>query len=363
MCRMRILCVTTKLCAGGVQSFLVSYAKELVKFDVWMDFVVQTNEQQVYDDELKQIGCKILPVCPYSISKYRFLKDIYVILKRNKKYSIIHTHLNYINVIPLFAAFLAKCPVRISHSHSNYIASSIKTKILRFFAKSAINYLATDFWACSRLAARWLYGDYENVQIIGNSVDYNKFSFDVNTRNRYRKNLGIPNSHIVWLHVGAYSRVKNQCFILRVLKDYVSINNNVKLILCGDGDLSDEINTLISQLSLQDYIIQLGTVKNVNDYLQVADIFVFPSLFEGLPFAVIEAQTSGLPVVVSKAIPDEALFGNFLKCETFNVSEWIKNINKASCCERELDVEYFYNSGFSLEHESKRLSELYKSLV
>lgn len=359
----RVLCVTTKLCPGGVQTFLVSYARELIEYGIWLDFVVQTTETQLYDQELLSMGCRIYSVCPYNKSKYQFLKEIYKILKNNKEYRIIHTHLNFINALPLFAAYLAKCPVRISHSHSNYEPSGIKAKIARYFAKAIIKLFATNFWACSQQSAIWIYEKLNDVQIIKNGVNYDKYCFDLISRDNYRKNLGISNSDFVWIHVGTYSEVKNQCFILYLLKEYLSINSNVKLLLCGDGELRNKINQTIDELGLQKYVIQLGSKNNVNDYLNAADLFVFPSHFEGLPFALIEAQTSGLPVVVSKAISDEALFGNFFKCNTFDISEWVQNIQDAFLCDRYLDKEKFYNSGFSLKHEAEILSQLYKSLI
>lgn len=360
---MRILCVTTKLCTGGVQTFLVSYARELVKYDIWMDFVVQTKEEQLYDQELINIGCRIFSVCPYEESKYRFFKDIYKILQQNSEYEILHTHLNFLNAIPLFAAFLAKCPTRISHSHSNYLASSLKARIARVLLRLAIKIFATDLWACSQASANWLYGIRSNVQIVKNAVDNSKYTYNYAIREKLRTSLEIPDSHCVWIHVGTYSRIKNQIHILNVLKEYIACDNKVRLLLCGDGELSNEINNTINELGLQDHVIQIGYTCNVCDYLQAADVFVFPSLFEGLPFALIEAQTAGLPVVVSNAISEEALFGNYYKCETFNASEWVLNINNAKQLDRTHSVGYLQASGYSLDEESKRLAELYRTLI
>lgn len=359
----RVLCVTTKLCVGGVQTFLVSYAKELVKYDVWLDFAVQTKEPQFYDKELTKLGCRIFPIHSYNISRIRFFKDIYHILKGNPEYKIIHSHLNFINVLPLLAAYFAKCPVRISHSHSNYHPSGLIAKIARYMARFAINLIATDKWACSESSSVWLYGNLNNVKVIKNCVNYNTYSFNVSTREQIRKSLDLSDSLYVWIHVGSYSKVKNHKFILNVLKEYLYLDDNVRLILCGDGQLKHEIDSTINQLGLNDYVIQLGNRKNISDYLNAADVFVFPSLFEGLPFALIEAQTSGLPVIVSKAIPEEALFGNYFRCETYNALEWVQNIKNVIQYDRCLSLEQFRNSGYSLEVEAKKLSKLYMSLV
>ena len=263
----------------------------------------------------------------------------------------------------MFAAFLAKCPTRISHSHSNYLASSLKARIARVFLRLAIKVFATDLWACSQQSAIWLYGNRSDIQIIKNGVDYTKYRFNLNIRQKIRESLNVSDSQCVWLHVGTYSKVKNHIFILRLLREYLLDNGNVKLLLCGDGPMRDEIDETITLLGLNNHVMQLGSINNVSDYLQAADVFILPSLFEGLPFATIEAQASGLPVVVSNAIPDEALFGNYYKCKTFNTSEWIQNINNAKLLERTLSLEQFYTSGYSLDVEAKRLAELYMSLI
>jgi len=357
----RVLCITTKLCTGGVQTFLVSYAKQLVKYDVLLDFVVQTTEPQLYDEELIKLGCRIFPVRSYQSSKFYFLKDIYKLLKKYPEYKIVHAHLNYVNVFPLFAAYLAKCPIRISHSHSNYKPSGLYARIARIFARNLINFFATDYWTCSLASARWLYGNKDNVIVIRNSVDYNQYSYNQITRDYYRKLLKINDNQSVWIHVGSYNHVKNHTFLLKLFKEYLTVDDNVKLLLCGDGTLKDSIDREIISLGIQENVIQLGNKKNVSDYLNVADVFVFPSLFEGVPFSLIEAQASGLPIVVSSAISDEALFGNYYKCKTFDIQEWSRIISQIKYKDRICQHHLLISSKFDLEEESRCLANLYRS--
>ena len=184
---MRILCITTKLCAGGVQTFLVSYARELVKYGVLMDFVVQTTEPQIYDKELKELGCRIFPVCSYQTSRIRFFREVYHTLRDNPEYKIIHSHLNFINVLPLLAAYFAKCPIRISHSHSNYQPSGLKARIARHLLRFVINRIATEKWACSVLSSNWLYGKLGNVTVVKNCVSYDTYSLNLSVRKNIRE--------------------------------------------------------------------------------------------------------------------------------------------------------------------------------
>ena len=359
----RVLCITTKLSAGGVQTFLVSYARYLLKCGVMLDFAVQTSQEQLYDSELKRLGCRIYPICSYSKSKFSFFKDIYSLLKKNKEYKIVHSHLNYLNALPLFAAYIARCPVRISHSHSNYKASGLYARIGRVFVRKFIALFATDFWACSIDSAKWLYGNkFKNAIVIRNAVDFNLYAYNNDVRNKFRNLLGIDNEQLVWIHVGSYSRVKNHYFLLTLFKDYLTVQNNAKLLLCGDGELKQDVDDRIRELGLEDNVIQLGNRKNVSDYLNAADIFIFPSLFEGLPFSLIEAQATGLPVVVSNAITEEALFGNWYKCETFNKMEWINKILRVEYLDRTSDKNGL-NLMYDLEVQSKYLADLYKARI
>lgn len=303
----RILCITTKMCHGGVQIFLLNYARALKKYGIIFDLVVQTEDKQIFDDYFLELGSKFYRVPSSSISKYRYTKSIFNILKNHPEYRVIHTHLNYFNIYPLLAAFLLRVPHRISHSHSSYKASNCIVNVARVFLRFLINKMATDRVACSITAANWLYGNHEKVQIFHNAIDIDNYKYSSLIRADIRRKYSIPDDCFVWIHVGTFAPVKNHFFLLSLLKSVVSHKKSIKLVLCGDGGLKADICNYIKQNELTQNVLLLGSVNNVRDFLMAADLFLLPSLFEGLPLSAIEAQAAGLPCILSDVVSSEVV--------------------------------------------------------
>ena len=366
----RILCVTTKLCTGGVQSFLINYARILKTYNVFFDYIVQTKEEQVYDKEVLNMGGKIYRVTPISDSIWEYIRGVRGILKEHPEYKNIHIHLNYLSIYPLLAAYLEKIPSRIVHSHSNYEASSVLVSIARFFIRLFFSFAATTRMSCSLAAAEWLYGKQSvrrgKIRIINNAIDIERFSFSLEVRNKIRKQLLISDDTVVLIHVGSFSPVKNHSFILSLFKEYHCRNKKSKLILCGDGNLRSEIERNIKKEGLEKDVFLLGNVSDVEKYLCAADVFVFPSFFEGLALSAIEAQSTGLCCVISNTINDEVVVcSKNVVCLPLNVELWI---NQIFMFQKELfHLEDRYsakfevaNSGYSIVNQCKYLMKIYQ---
>lgn len=330
-----VLCITTRLCSGGVQTFFANFAPHLLEQGIRMNFAVQTDQKQPLDDYFLNMGSRIHHITPLTDSKRRFVRDIIRILRSHPEYRMLHAHMNFANFYPLLAARICGLPVRISHSHSCYESRSIIDRSRKFLWKKwLLSILATDYWACSSQAAAWLYGEHASsaaCKIIPNAIDVERFRFDEHVRNSVRHRLSIDGKY-AWVHVGTLGSAKNHRFLVELFASFHRKCPQSVLLLCGSGPLEDEIKRQIISLGLEQAVIMLGDVRNSWDYLFAADLVVFPSLYEGLPLSVIEAQVTGIPCIVSQAIPSQAVIvpDNIIRCDNYDKDIWLQKIAETS---------------------------------
>lgn len=361
-----VLCVTTKLGFGGVQNFLITLAEPLLKEGIRLNFAVQTRETQKFDSYVENLGCKIFRITPLGESKIRFMKDIRKVLRNNPQIQIIHSHQNFANAYSLLAASgLVK---RISHSHSQYEASSIWNRLIKFLFKCFLPLLAEKYWGCSEKSNRWLYGrraKSKNCLVIKNTIDCRKFKFNAERRKVIRNELHIGDEKI-WIHIGTFSHAKNHEFLLKMFGQSLQQNPNQRLILCGDGLERENIEQQIKELGIGNKVIMPGNVSNTYDYLSAADRFVFPSLYEGFPISVVEAQANGIPCIVSTAVPEScAINPNVIRVDNLDISQWLDGIARTDkmTMKREEGVVNIANAGFSIDVEAPLLAKAYKELI
>jgi len=196
----------------------------------------------------------------------------------------------------------------------------------------------TDRLACSESAAQWFYRN-DNYQIINNGIDVERFRFDPQIRESIRKDLGLEGSFVVG-HVGRFGVEKNHTKLLNVFYEVKKLKPDAKLVLCGDGEERTQIETLIEELKLKDSVLLLGVINNVHQVLQAMDVLMMPSLFEGLPFALLEAQASGLFCVVSDSVSQESNITNLIQYLPLNSDDWVW-ANHINCYERNHDRDFY----------------------
>ncbi|MBM6653403.1 glycosyltransferase [Faecalitalea cylindroides] len=357
----RILHFTTKLSAGGVQTFLLSYFNGMDSSKVIFDFVVQGNEIGEFEKKLAEKGSKIFHVTSINKSCITYCQEVYALLKAHPEYKIVHAHLNFRNILPLSMAKLAGVQTRISHSHSNYPLNKLKQKIQKIIFHFLIKIVATDYWTCSEQAGKWLYGKSRKTKVIHNAISSSNYIFSEDIRKEYRKKYSISNEK-VWVNIGMFGMAKNHKFLIKLFKCYLNENPDTILILCGDGDLKKDIETDIAEYGIKDKVLMLGVVKNVQNYLMMADIMVMPSLFEGAPLVCVEAQATGCPVICSEAVPKEMIWNeNVIRCHDWNLNTWITNIKNL------LDIKInraevnrmCKENDFDINVEAKKLQKIY----
>lgn len=339
--KIKILQITESLDSGGREAFVMNLYRNINREKFQFDFFTLKEEEEFYTSEIKEMNGKIFSARTFSEKKgiKRFLKKnyyLYKIMKENK-YSVIHIHactpLDYIKV--LFAK-LVRVNTIIMHSHSSYYLLDSKLKrITSFIMKKIFNNIPNYKIACSEEAAQFLFSkkDVELLQynIINNSIDLKKYYFNKECREKQRKLLGIKDEIVIG-HVGRFSPEKNHDFIIRIFEKISINNNNIILILVGDGELKEQVTELIRQKNLRDKIKVLQPVKEICKLYQAMDIFWFPSIHESFGMVALEAQVSGLKVLTSNTIPGKICLTN--ECEMIPLEEeiWIEktlyNIDK-----------------------------------
>ena len=318
---------------GGIESYMMNYYRNFNRDKIQIDFVSIGMHKAAYDDEIEALGGKVYYIPKKSKNYIGYIKAIRSIFKTGK-YKIVHTHMDAMGMTVLKEAKRCNIPVRIAHSHNTKHLTNnfIKLKINEY-ARKNINKYATHKFACSESAGRWLFGDYEfdcgKVEIIKNAINIDKFKFNYKKRLEIRNNLNISNRDIVIGHIGRFDEQKNHMFLLDVINKISEKDQNIKLILIGDGHLKKSIQEKIINLKMEEKVIMMGLVDNPSEYYSAFDIFVLPSLFEGLPVVGIEAQANGLVCLFSDKITKELQINNNISFLDISDSDlWCKEILK-----------------------------------
>ena len=351
---------------GGISAFMMNYYRHIDRTKIQIDFVVHGFKKGVFDDEIKQLGGEIYNV---PIKSKDFLGNIKGLRKifLSGKYKIVHSHMDAMGAVILKEAKKCKIPIRIAHSHSTEHLTVTKVQfLLNEFARKHITRYATHFFACSEPAGRWLFGDeYAEagmVKYIKNAIELDQYIFDEALRKQVKKELKVENNLVIG-HVGRLEHQKNHFYLLEVFKDLLTIKPEAKLILVGDGLLKSKIVQKIETLNLADAVIVLGARDDVNVILNAVDVFVLPSHFEGLGIALVEAQANGVYCIASESVPGEVnITGKvqFLPIDDSGKKMWVEAMTtQENKDDRNVDLNTFISTGYSIKNEVKVLQELY----
>lgn len=310
----RVAQIIGKMWAGGVEAVVFNYYRAIDKKQVQFDFYYDEDSTVQPSQELIDMGARFIKLPPYQ-KIWKYIPCLYQHLRKNK-YKIVHSHLNTLSVFPLLMAAMVGVPVRIAHNHSVPSGNEWKRNALKNFLKMFSKVFSTDYFACSEKAGRWLFGnksyDSGKVIVVPNAIENKRFLRDEVIREKKRKQMNIDNSFVVG-HVGRFTYAKNHLFLLEIFKEILNMKPNAKLLLVGDGELRDEIKSKISQLGIWDQVILAGKTTSPEEFYHVIDVIILPSIFEGLSVTTIEAQFSGVPIVISEAVPKETNISNGFK--------------------------------------------------
>ena len=302
----RILQVVNDMHRAGLETMLMNYYRNIDRTQIQFDFLTHRPNKSDYDDEIISLGGKVYyapRLYPQNYPKYfRWMKAFFA---KHPEYKIIHSHIDTMSYLPLKAAKKAGVPVRIAHSHNTAIDKDFKY-LLKLYFKTRINSVATNRLACGQEAGSFLFGN-KPFDIIPNAVDAKKFYFNQAIRESKRVALGVQNNFVVG-HVGRLSYQKNHKLLIKIFDVLHKKCPESKLMLVGVGEKEQEIRDQASSLELNDSVMFLGNRSDVNELYQAMDVFVLPSLFEGIPVVGVEAQFADLPCLFSDKTPSEVKF-------------------------------------------------------
>ncbi|WP_390410464.1 glycosyltransferase [Lacticaseibacillus jixiensis] len=324
--KVRVAMVASNLEKNGISTVIMNYCTHL-DLDLYDITIIVGKKVDAYFLEIchnLKITIVELPYRKTEPKKYYLKFNSY--LSKNK-FDIVHVHGSNSSIgLELLIAKLHRIPVRIAHCHNSF-GSSVKIHKLM---KPVLNWSYTNAFACGQLAGEWMFGN-RPFTIIRNGFDVAKFAFDVNFRTKWRKKLNLE-SKLVLGHVGWFNFQKNQKFLLKLLKQTLPSIPNAHLLLVGGGQNLSNIKQTASDLGLESRVTFLGEIDVPEEIYSAMDCFVFPSRFEGLPIAMLEAQISGLPCIMSTNVTQEVVIGSTVKCLSLDapLGSWTKAITKLS---------------------------------
>ena len=313
----RLLCIVGGMNAGGAETFLMKIYRGLDKSKYQMDFAIA--EKGVYDKEIKSLGGRIFRITPKSKGALKNFNDIKDIVKKYHYNSVLRVSQNSLSALELLAAKLGGAKIRAYRSsNSSTVNGSKKEEIVHRACMWMPKAFANVRFAPSTEAAEFMFGkgciQKGEAFIINNGLDLDVYKYSDEARRKIRAELGV-NDELVVGHVGRFNQQKNHKFLIQVFAEIKKIIPDAVLILCGKGEKQKEVENQVMNLGLQDSVKFLGVRSDIPDVLSAMDVFVFPSLYEGMPNTVIEAQATGLPCLIADTITKEAKVTNLVHYE------------------------------------------------
>ena len=327
----RVLQMIGSLNIGGSQAMILNLYEAIDRTKVQFDFILDEPTQRELADRVIQLGGKIYEMPKFTGKNFFEVKRAWKsFFAEHPEYKILHSHVR--SYASIYFPIAKKYGVTtIIHSHSTSNGSGIKS-LAKAMLQRPIRYMADYLFACSSASGQWLYGNSvtskSNFKVIPNCIDISRFSFSNEKRAIGRQQLQIDLDDFVIGHVGRFHPVKNHRFLVDVFAEICKEKHNAKLLLIGDGELFGDIRSYCENLGLTDKVIFAGSQRDTSLYYSVMDVFVFPSLWEGVPVSVVEAQTSGLPCLISDVITNDVVLIDSVKKKalTENEIEWAKKI-------------------------------------
>lgn len=364
----KVLHFTIANISGGVTKFVLNLWKYIDKERFHFDFVSMV-ESLDYADELEREGCKIYYLSTYAEdNKEQFVKEVEEILDNG--YDIVHLHTNWWRGFTLEEIAKRKGIKKvIVHSHNTgvYIKENQSREAankLHFEQRELLTEnIATDFIACSKEAAEWLYGDripQERVKIVPNAIDVENYKYDFRVREEYRKKLKLKPDDYVIGHVGRFAYQKNHEFLLEIFEALSYLDERAKLMLIGVGELEEKIRNKVSQKGLGEKVLFLGKREDVSSLMQAMDLFVFPSRFEGFGIVLIEAQAAGLHCIASNKVPEIAKITDNIQILPLEKDMWVEDmLEYSNGYERKDMTKILKEDGYGMDTLVNKIEEIY----
>lgn len=355
----RVLHVLQRMEAGGTQAFLMNLYRNIDRTKVQFDFMVEYTAPQFYDKEIETLGGRIYRSSfreDHDLPRFRrFLRDFFV---EHREYRTVHCHAYTVGYFVLKAAEDAGVPVRIAHSHNNSMSGA--TVPLKLVMRRLFPVHATNLMAASTEAGKFLFGN-RPFTVVKNAIDVDCFRFDPAVRGEMRSELGLDDAFVVG-NVGRLHQQKNQSFLLDVFAELSAAMPEARLLMVGNGPLRDQLVNRATRLGIDGKVTLLSDRSDMDRLYQAMDVFVLPSLYEGLGIVAIEAQSAGLPTICSTGVAEDANVSPlFLRVPLDDgPAAWARTIvDNAGVREPILGPEGVKDHGFDVKGNSAKLQNWY----
>lgn len=301
---MKILQVTSKLFRGGAEAFIMNVYRNIDRKEYQFDFLVFHSSREYYEDEIESMGGRIFHVPIMDGCNFLFRRPMLdKFFSDHSCYDAVHCHMAALGGECLASAERHGIKIRLSHSHIADYERNSRGRLKRLFEKGFGSH-ATTRLACSMAAGQYMYGG-SPFLVVKNGIDTDRFVFNKKKRSMFRASLGVAEDECLVGHVGRFELMKNHAFLIEIFASMIRSGFHGRLVLAGDGSLREGIEERAHTLGIDSSVVFLGVIDDMPSFYSGVDIFVMPSLFEGLPYSAIEAQCSGLPCVLSDSISSE----------------------------------------------------------
>lgn len=361
----RVLHVFNWFNQGGIENFVINVYRNIDRRKIQFDFAFPTNRKGYFDDEVLALGGRIFFFDSEKKSLWNYYKNLRLIIKSNGPYAAIHSHIYYFSGYILLIAWLCGIKIRLSHSHETQKGrrQTFLRKLYQSFMRWLILRTSTHRLACSDAAGVSLFGSLGKFQTVYNGIDFNRFHFDAQLRSDYRLKLGLKESDKVLINVGRFADQKNHKFIIELFHKLVNKQDNYRLILIGTGSLKENVISVSEKLGIIDKIYFLENIQNAEAYYCAADLFILPSLYEGLSIVSTEAQATGLPSLLSDKITREVGVTELSKYLPIDNSDiWVIEVEETlkKHINRTLYVDVLKQTSFNVHKTIEDLIAIYK---
>ena len=375
-----VLHVVGRLDIGGAESRIMDMYRNIDREKVQFHFVQHTTDRCAFEEEVESLGGKVYHVPRFNVKNYFTYKKAWKNLFRSHpEIKVVQGHMTSTAAIYLPIAKKARVEITIAHARSAGVDPGLKGYLTRFLRKDL--YKKCDYrFTCSDMAGESVFGDQKQVLrkaiFIPNAIDVDKFKYNEETRQQIRYELGIRDRFVIG-HVGRFSHMKNHKYMLQILEQCLKIEKEMRLpetvlMFLGDGELKEEIMEQAVAMGISSRVLFMGNKKDVYRYYQAMDYFLLPSLYEGLPGTVVEAQASGLHGIISDSVTAEAVVTDLIQMRSIKEEPriWAEEIMKTSqkqtegSYNTEVQQRSFYaktvkDASFDVKEQAKRMQEFY----
>ena len=365
----RVLHSVSNMDRAGIETMLMNYYRYIDRDKIQFDFLCNKTKPGAYDDEIKDMGGKIFHTPGLNPARYpKYLKYMKALFEKFPEYKIVEAHNGALGVYALHSAKINKIPVRIFHAHGASIAKDWKLPI-KLVCKALLPLNMNKHFTCGIAAAKCYFGEKvvaaDDYELIPNAIEVERFIYNEKTREKIRTENGLNGKRVIG-HVGRFMPQKNHSFLLDVFAALHKKDNNTQLVLLGDGELMDAMKEKTRNLGIEDVVTFVGNVGNVNEWYQAFDVFVLPSIWEGLPVVGVEAQAADLPCVFSDTITKEICLSEKTKFVSLkaDISELVEVLERAlEYTHRKNNAQMIVDNNYDIKTEAIKLQNRYLQLA